>query len=165
MTLEAATPIKPPVFKNIPEQLAERPQWVTWRLEVRDGNPTKVPYTPGTLHRASTTDLMTWKTIEEAVAAYERAEPPYDGIGFAFCSADPFCGIDLDDCRNPKTGEIEDWAQEIIDNIQEGYVEASPSGTGIHVIVEGAVRGGAVKTKHIEMYDRGRYFAMSGMVL
>jgi hypothetical protein len=31
--------------ENIPDQLTERPQWVSWRLEVRKGEPTKVPYT------------------------------------------------------------------------------------------------------------------------
>ena len=43
----------PPIIENIPEQLTERPQWVCWRLEERDGRTTKVPYTPGTLRRAS----------------------------------------------------------------------------------------------------------------
>jgi putative DNA primase/helicase len=165
MTLEASTPIKPPLFENIPAQLAERPQWVTWRREVRDGTPTKVPYTPGTLRRASPTDLMTWRPFEVAVAAYERAEPPYDGIGFVFSSGDPFVAIDFDDCRNPETGELTRWAQDAINTVQEGYIEVSPSGCGLHVIVVGTLRGGAVKTKHIEMYDRQRFFTISGVTL
>jgi hypothetical protein len=48
-----------PAIENIPEELTERPQWVCWRLEERDEKLTKVPYTPGTLRRASSTDLMT----------------------------------------------------------------------------------------------------------
>src|SRR5215216_6083834 len=47
------------IVENIPKQLTERPQWVCWRLEERDDKETKVPYTPGTLRRASSTDLMT----------------------------------------------------------------------------------------------------------
>jgi putative DNA primase/helicase len=161
--------------ENIPEQLTERPQWVCWRLETRDGKPTKVPYTPGTERRASTTDLLTWRTFEEALAAYERSEPPYDGIGFVFSSADPFVGIDLDDCRNPETGEIAPWALKIADRVQEGYVEASPSGKGVHIIVEGTVRDGGRSRKkvhlngevvgEIEMYSRGRFFTITGVVL
>ena len=162
--------------ENIPEQLTERPQWVCWRLEMRDDKLTKVPYTPGTERRASATDLMTWATFEEALAAYEAGESiAYQGIGFCFSSADPFVGIDVDDCRNPKSGHIEPWALKIADRVQEGYVEASPSGTGVHIIVEGSVRdsGRSRKKVHlngavvgeIEMYSRGRFFTITGVVL
>jgi putative DNA primase/helicase len=150
------------ITENIPNQLTERPQWVCWRLETRDGKPTKVPYTPGTERRASSTELMTWATFEEALAAYEAGEPPYDGIGFVFCSADPFVGIDLDGCRNPQTGEIEPWAQKIVDTFaSEGYVEASPSGTGVHIIVKGTQKEGARRGR-VEMYGQDRYFSVTG---
>ncbi len=159
----ASTPMKPPIIENIPEQLTERPQWVCWRVLEREGKkPTKVPFIPGTERRASTTDLMTWLTFEEALAAYEAGEPPYDGIGFVFCSADPFVGIDLDDCRDPGTGRVEPWAQNIIDSVAEGYVEASPSGTGIHIIACGVLKEG-VKTKSIEVYGQDRFFTISGV--
>jgi putative DNA primase/helicase len=173
--IKEATAVYPPVVENIPGQLTERPQWVCWRLEMRGDKPTKVPYTPGTERRASSTDLMTWRTFEDALAAYEAGEPPYDGIGFMFCSADPFVGIDLDDCRNPETGEIAAWAQKIISRVQEGYIEISPSGTGVHIIVEGSVRdGGRSRRKvrvgdevvgEIEMYSRERFFTITGEVL
>ena len=160
--IDASTAVNPPVVQNIPEQLAERPQWVCWRLEERDDKSTKVPYTPGTLRRASSTDLLTWRTFSEALAAYEAGEPPYDGIGFVFCSADPFVGIDLDGCRNPETGEVAPWAKKIISRVQEGYVEASPSGTGVHIIVEGVVRDGGMRKGRAEMYGRGRFFTITG---
>src|SRR5215204_3522616 len=160
--IKATAAVDPPIIENIPEQLAERPQWVCWRREMRGGKPTKVPYTPGTERRASSTDLITWTTFEEALAAYEAAEPPYDGIGFVFCGADPFVGIDLDDCRNPETGEISAWAQKIISRVQEGYIEISPSGTGVHIIVEGSVRDGGMRKGKVEMYGRGRFFTVTG---
>jgi putative DNA primase/helicase len=175
MNTVSTTVVKPPVIENIPGQLAERPQWVCWRLETRDGKPTKVPYTPGTERRASSTDLMTWTTFEEAFAAYEAGEPPYDGIGFVFCNADRFVGIDLDKCRDPESGEVVPWAQNIITRVQEGYVEASPSGTGIHIIVEGTTPGGRARKKvrsktgevvgEIEMYGHGRFFTITGEAL
>lgn len=160
--IKATAAVDPPTIENIPEQLTERPQWVCWRREIRAGKPTKVPYTPGTERRASTTDLMTWRTFSEALEAYEAGEPPYDGIGFVFCSADPFVGIDLDDCRNPQTGEVEPWAQNIIDTFSaEGYVEASPSGTGVHIIVSGIQKEGARRGR-VEMYGQDRYFSVTG---
>jgi primase-polymerase (primpol)-like protein len=158
--------VNSPIVENIPQRLTERPQWVNWRLEERAGKPpTKVPYTPGTLRRASSTDLMTWRTFSEALAAYEAGEPPYAGIGFVFCNADPYVGIDLDDCRDPETGKVAKWAQELIDSVQEGYVEISPSGTGIHVIVEGTVRGGGMRKGKLEMYGRDRFFTITGRIL
>ena len=173
--IKATASVDPPIIENIPEQLTERPQWVCWRLEERDEKLTKVPYTPGTRSRASSTDLMTWSTFEEALVAYETGPPLYDGIGFVFCSADPFVGIDLDDCRDPKSGHIEPWALKIADRVQEGYVEASPSGTGVHIIVEGTVRDGGRSRKkvhlngevvgEIEMYSRGRFFTITGGAL
>ena len=172
MPKEKTIGVAAPTIENIPEQLTERRQWVCWRLEEREGKETKVPYTPGTLRRASSTDLMTWATFEEALAAYEASEPPYDGIGFVFCSADPFAGIDLDNCLDPESGEVSLWAQKIIDRVQEGYVEISPSGTGVHIIVEGTVRDGRARRKvrgregkvigEIEMYGRGRFFTITG---
>src|SRR3712207_5981395 len=113
--MNAITVVNKPLTENIPGQLAERHQWVCWRLEKRRDKVTKVFYTPGTECRASSTDLLTWRTFEEALAAYERGETPYDGIGFVFSSADPFVGIDCDNCRNPGSGKLEPWAQNILD--------------------------------------------------
>jgi putative DNA primase/helicase len=163
--MQATKVVSAPITEAIPEQLTQRPQWVCWRLEERHGKKTKIPYTPGTKYRASSTDLMTWRTFSEALTAYERSEPPYDGIGFCFCSADPYCGIDLDHCRDPETGTVEEWAKNLIDSVKEGYVEVSPSGTGIHIICEGVVRDGAVRKGRIEMYGRDRFFTVSGRVL
>jgi|SRR5215207_7148821 putative DNA primase/helicase len=163
--IEAISPVVSPLGENVPEELTERPQWVCWRYEERDGKMTKVPYTPGTERRASSTDLMSWSTFDKAQDAYERSESPYDGIGFVFSSADPYVGIDLDKCRNPKTGEISAWATKILGRVQEGYIEVSPSGTGIHIIVEGTVRGGGMRKGKVEMYSRDRFFTITGEVL
>jgi putative DNA primase/helicase len=151
--------------ENIPDELTERPQWVCWRYEERDDKPTKVPYTPGTLRRASSTDLMTWKPFSEALAACEADIPPYDGIGFCFSSADPFVGIDIDGCRDPETGEIAAWASPIIDRTRGSYIEVSPSGGGIHIITKGMVRAGGMRKGPIEMYSRGRFFTITGGIL
>jgi primase-polymerase (primpol)-like protein len=117
---------------------------------------------------------MTWRTFAETLSAYQVGEPPYDGIGFVFCNADPFVGIDLDDCRDPDSGVISPWAQSIIARVREGYVEASPSGTGVHIIVQGTVRDGRTRKDvhvqgevvgRVEMYGRGKFFTMTGETL
>ena len=163
------------IAENIPEELRELEQWVCWRYEERDDKLTKVPYTPLTLRRASSTDPATWSTFSEAHKAYEYGyddlsdtehnEPSYDGIGFVFSDDDPYCGIDLDKCRDPEAGDIAPWAVEILDRVGDGYAEVSPSETGIHIIIRASVRGGGMRRGPVEMYSRGRYFTITGCAL
>jgi primase-polymerase (primpol)-like protein len=42
-----ATGVIAPIFENIPKVLTKRRQWVTWRLEERDGRLTKIPLHAG----------------------------------------------------------------------------------------------------------------------
>jgi putative DNA primase/helicase len=147
--------------ENVPAELRARPAWVVWRHEERDGKATKVPYRPTSPDvRASATDMLTWGTFAEALTACERGEA--DGVGFVFSSGDPYCGVDLDGCRDPKTGEIERWARKIVAAL-DAYSEISPSGTGIHVIV----RGKAPNRRRgpVEVYSSERYFCVTGEVL
>ena len=109
-------------------------QWLVWRLEERDGKLTKIPYSPLMGQRAKSTDPETWASYEEAVRACK--EHGYGGIGFVFTSEDDLCGVDLDKCLDPETGEIESWAQEVIEQLNS-YTEVSPSGTGVHILVRG----------------------------
>jgi putative DNA primase/helicase len=159
---EVYTELEAVATGNIPPRFTQRPQWVCWRYEVRGDEITKVPYIPGTERRASTTDLLTWRSFKKAVEAYESRH--YDGIGFVFCSADPFVGIDLDGCRHPETGELAEWARQIIELVADKYVEASPSGKGVHIITRGVLKSG-VKTSSVEVYGQDRFFAMTGAVL
>jgi primase-polymerase (primpol)-like protein len=149
----------PFIVENIPEELRERPQWIVWRYEVRDEKPTKVPYSALSFERASTTDLMTWGSFDDAVAAYRVGG--FDGIGFCFCSADPFVGIDFDKCRNPETGEVDQDVLEFVRSFKSRYVEASVSGTGVHVITTGKLSGGK-KRGNREVYGQDRFFVMTG---
>jgi putative DNA primase/helicase len=162
MIPQTETPIIGVLVDNIPTRFTERPQWVMWKLEKRKGEFTKVPYIAGGVGMASATDLMTWRPFEEALKALETGR--YDGIGFVFSSGDEFVGIDLDKCRNPETGEIEKWATEIINSVSYKYVEASPSGTGAHIITRGKLRDGRKKGK-IEVYGQEKFFTFTGVKL
>lgn len=144
--------------EGIPAELKRRAQWVLWKREDRGNGPTKVPYSPRG-GRASSTDLMTWGTFEEVLAVLDR----YDGLGFVFCSGDPYTGVDLDGCRDPEAGHIEPWAVEIIEAL-DSYAEVSPSGKGIHIVVKGKVPT-PLKRPCIEIYSTERYFTVTGRVL
>ena len=134
-------------------------QWLCWRTEERDGKPTKVPYAPHTGERASSTNPESWTNYEEAARA--RNEHGYHGIGFVFTAGDDLCGVDLDGCLNPETGEIESWAQEIIEEL-DSYTEISPSETGVHILLRGELPPGRNRKGHFEAYDKDRYFTVSG---
>ncbi len=155
---------------NVPAELRRRDQWVLWRLESAKGRgstkQTKVPYTTSGRH-ASSTDPGTWCSLDEALMALECGS--FTGIGFVF-DGNGHVGIDLDHCRDPGTDVIDDWARAILDDLA-GYTEVSPSGTGVHVIVAGALPGkgrkhklnrkGAHPDAAVEIYDRGRYFTVT----
>jgi len=134
-------------------------QWVCWRSEERDGKTTKIPYSPITGRRASSTNPDTWGDYPEAVKA--RKERDFDGLGFVFTESDPFCGVDLDACVDPRTGEIASWASEIVREL-DSYTEYSPSSMGLHVLLRAKLPPGRNRKDRIEIYDRGRYFTMSG---
>jgi primase-polymerase (primpol)-like protein len=116
--------------------------------------------------KASVTDAEAWGTIQQALAAARRHN--YAGVGFVFTADDPYIGIDLDNCRDPQTGELKPWAADIVRQFPDAYVEASPSGTGIHIITRGVAPHNGKAAYHdgaVEMYDRARYFTVSGVAL
>jgi putative DNA primase/helicase len=143
--------------ESIPEELKARSQWVVW--EAVGEKPDKVPYSARTDRKASSTDLMTWSTFEEALQAYEKDE--YAGLGFMFSSGDPYTGIDLDNCVDEE-GEIALWALEIA-RYFDSYTELSATGSGLHVIVRGDVpnrrKGG------VEVYSSKRFFTVTGHIV
>jgi KaiC/GvpD/RAD55 family RecA-like ATPase len=157
-------------LKTIPNSLKELPQWLMWKLEASSSRPTKLPYQVNG-QMAKSNDKSTWNTFE---AVAKRAKGPgYSGIGFVFSDADPFIGIDLDGCRNPDSGKVADWAKEIANKL-DSYTELSPSGTGLKVFARGEWRNQTGKklelpaeiicdkSPAIEIYDRVRYFAVTG---
>ncbi|RKD87987.1 phage NrS-1 polymerase family protein [Halopiger aswanensis] len=143
----------------LPDQLTEREQWICWREENRDDKPTKVPVDPTTGDFASTTDDRAWTDLEEALEYVAMGAA--DGIGFVFTVTDPLVGVDLDDCRDPETGEPLGPATTIIERL-DSFTEVSPSGTGYHVILEGELPDGRNRHDSIEMYDQARFFTVTG---
>ncbi|WEL18859.1 Primase-polymerase (primpol) domain containing protein [Halorhabdus sp. SVX81] len=142
----------------IPERLQNREQWICWREETRDGKATKVPIEPGSDEFASTTDAETWMNFETACREVERED--IEGVGFVFSEADPFVGVDLDDCRDPD-GQLDETARNIVERL-DSYTEVSPSGTGVHVIVEGELPDGRNRRGNVELYETARFFTVTG---
>lgn len=144
----------------VPERLRARDQFVVYRLEERDSKETKVPYSARGGGKASTTRASTWASHQTA-AAYAEQQGWVDGLGFVFSPHDSLAGVDLDHCRDPEAGAIDEWALRII-KFFDSYAEVSPSGTGVHLLVGGVLPAGGRKHDRIEIYDRSRFFTLTG---
>ena len=150
-------------LRNLPAELRDRPQWIGYRLvpSTRPGKTDKIPINPHTGHNAKSTDPATWGAFAEAVAAVKRYK--LAGVGFVFSADDPYSGVDLDDCIDA-AGELAPWALAIVGRL-DSYCERSQSGGGVHVIVRAVLPPAGRRKGHVEMYDEGRFFAITGDVI
>jgi len=143
-------------WEKIPSALRARPQWVLWRVEQRDGKPTKVPYTAGGT-RADVTNPNTWATFDTVLDAYRRGG--FDGIGFVLTEEAGIVCVDLDHARNGEGWTPE--AQEIM-RLLNTYAEVSPSGEGLHLWALGRLPEGRRRRKGVEMYNSRRFITITG---
>ena len=150
---------------TIPDSLKAIDRWLLWRY-IKKTKPngetvwTKVPF-QGNGVPASTTNPATWCSYEDALDAWMIGD--FDGIGITLGS--DIQGIDLDDCRDPDTGELNELATEVLEKV-EGYAEVSPSGTGIKLFAKTNLDGSRTKKEvGVELYREGRYFTVTGQVM
>ena len=88
-------------YTTLPPSLRSRPQWVAWRAvpyTTKEGKSkiNKIPINPKTGHEAKANDFTTWGTDLEAVTHAQANN--LAGVGFMFCEADDYTGIDFDHC-------------------------------------------------------------------
>ncbi|MBP6965074.1 MAG: hypothetical protein KBC96_11775 [Armatimonadetes bacterium] len=148
-------------YASIPEELKARPQWVCYRIEQRNGKPTKVPYQAGR-RRAKSNDPSTWHSFPDVVEAAGKRGNRFDGVGFMLSEADPYVFIDLDHVVSD--GVIEDWGEKLIAKA-DSYSEFSRSGSGIHIMVRARKPGGRCRTHEFpkfEIYENARLVVFTG---
>jgi predicted P-loop ATPase len=165
-----------PNYDAAPAEMREKRIWLIWEyvwIEPKNGTAGRWSKEPliaqANYAHALTNKPETWRSFEDAC----RFSIMASGIGAVM--KDDYCGVDLDNCREPKTGAIAPWAQRIID-LLNSYSEVSPSGTGVRIFVrltaplrEGGrkKRGGKELGWAIEVYDRTspRYLTVTGVVV
>ena len=154
----------PVLFANIPYDLKKIPRWVMWRfMEVGTGDNkrwSKIPLRP-TGEQAKANDPSTWTDFLSVQEAYNSGR--FDGVGFVFTDDDNLAGVDLDDCFDHQTERFTNAAlQQIADKVS-GYMEVSPSGTGVKIFTRANLGPAHVDhTLGLEVYNRGRYFTVTG---
>jgi len=115
-------------FKGIPATLRAYPCWCVWKLQDRDGKPTKVPFNPCAKGCARSNDRNTFSPFADAERAYNRGG--YSGMGIGIF--DDMAAIDIDHCIDD-AGQLSDMAQDIISTMG-CYTEHSPSGKGLRIL-------------------------------
>lgn len=157
--------------ENIPETLVEKGQWVCWRYKFSSDRDewTKIPIDVSGGF-ASSTDPDTWSSFSRALDTHENNRENTDGIGFVVSENGTVTGVDLDDCRDPETGDLDEWAAETVEDLPT-YAEVSPSGTGLRLFGLGFIPDGGTRADvegaegHLEMYETGRYLTVTGQQL
>jgi hypothetical protein len=148
----------------IPATLRQIPQWVLWRWEKRSDphtgevKSTKIPYQPGGA-KAESDNPATWSPFEVVLRAYQAGG--FSGIGFEVTKDVGIVGVDLDHCRNPKTGVIEEWAQRIVDQLNS-YTDITPSNEGLRIFLYAKLPPKDRKIGNFECYSSGRYLTVTG---
>ena len=154
-------------YQNIPQELRSLKQWGLFELkwvEARKKN-TKIPINPYDGSAGKSNDPNTWSDFDTAMRALNDVERA-DGLAFYF--ANGYVGLDIDHIDS----NLEDWRagdndpnnlvnkfQDLTDNT---YMEVSQSGTGIHAIFKGKMPGKRRRKGNYEMYQTGRFFALTG---
>lgn len=137
---------------NIPEELADRPQWLVWKFisKPSDKKPRKVPFyvsgRPRSGGNGSDEDVAQLVTLDVAWNAVQSGD--YSGLGFAFLPGDGLVGVDLDGSINDD-GDLRADHKMILQAVRT-YTERSPSGKGYHLIAKASQ-----KFPHKKNHDKG----------
>jgi putative DNA primase/helicase len=152
----------PHPYKNIPDLLKQQPNWVVWGIH---NAPPKAPFNPVSVlsgrpspARAGIKD--TWGSYHDAVDAVNCNVA--QGIGYEFEGNDIY-GIDLDKVID-RHGALTSEAYSIVNQL-DSYTEISPSGKGLHIFVfapEAQITRHRKKDHFLEIYNKGRYFTITG---
>ena len=119
--------------RDVQETMDLPAQFVCWRHEVNDkGASIKVPYSPRTGKKINHLQAANWMTEQEARELCAQSQGA--GVGFVLTDRDPFCVIDIDNCRI-EGDQYHAWAHMAISPFytQGAAFEISQSGYGVHL--------------------------------
>jgi putative DNA primase/helicase len=152
------------MYEAIPHELKQLKNWCCFKLQQRGEKITKIPVDANTGNLGKSNDESTWSSFDTALEAIHKFN--CDGLGFYFNP--PYFGIDIDkvsdEINRYKTGDHEDNIVSEFIEMMGSYAEYSVSGTGIHIIAKGKLPVGGRRKGNVEMYDSGRFFAMTGNI-
>ena len=152
-------------YQNIPKELRNLKQWGLFHLKYvpeRHKN-TKIPLNAydGTLGKSN--DPSTWAEFDTALRALDKFDNA-DGLAFYF--ANGYVGLDIDNINNDLQDYLAGAPETLVSKFKkftsDTYMEVSQSGKGIHAIFKGKIPGKRRRKANYEMYESGRFFALTG---
>ncbi len=135
-----------------PSEMLQEKRWVRYFLKEKpEGGTAKIPL-------GNHSDPSTWEDFNMCAAMVENGQ----GIGYNFLGGQ-IHGLDIDHCRNPKTGELCPEAMVLLSRLGS-WAEYSVSGNGIHVLFKGNVRGKELREQCLQYWNpknSPRFFALT----
>lgn len=151
-------------YENIPDELKQEKRWCLYKIILRDGKNTKMPIMPSG-KPARSNDRLSWHSFDDCLNALSKNQ----GTGLGFFLGDGYIGIDIDKVSDEIMEYSMDFnASSMTADFLRGiltYAEISPSKTGLHFIGKGKVPGERKRYKNLEIYDRDRFFTITGNIL
>jgi putative DNA primase/helicase len=146
--------------------------WVGFRAHLEDSAWKKPPYQIGYPSRlAANNNPEHWRNEGDVREVLALAPELFDGFGIALTAEAGITLIDVDDVRDPETGELDDWAREFVETF-DTWGEISVSGRGIHLFARGRLPGSGVvgyldglAGQKVEAYSAGRFAYLTGHAL
>ena len=158
-------------LEGIPNELKVLKQWGLWALVSKEGKKSAKRLMSADMRRISTKpkDFIHLEVFDVALemlrkryrhqALIEGEKWVVSGLGFVLTADDPFVIVDVDDCI--VEGQLSAEALEVIDHFN-APTEVSYSGNGIHIICKGSLPNPACRKGKYEIYEKERFFALTG---
>ncbi|WP_461241226.1 phage NrS-1 polymerase family protein, partial [Paucilactobacillus sp. N302-9] len=154
-------------YDNIPTELRSLTQWGTYEKVWNEERHkyTKIPHNALNDEGGRSNAPDTWVDFQTALAGMKK----FNRDGLAFYFGNGYVGLDIDHIKD----EIEQYllgdyqhtvVKDVIDKLQS-YTEVSLSDEGIHAIFKGKIPGNRRRKSNIEMYESGRFFALTGKTI
>ena len=145
---------------NIPRCLRDRPRWTVWRsVPGRNGKPSKPPVDAKSGGPGNVRDPTTWSSFPVALEAVASGQ--YQGVQFILSDQDDLVGVDVDKCRDVKTGKIDPLMFAAVKAL-DSYTELSPSGCGLRVFLSGSLPGNGRNKNGVEVYADRKALTVTG---
>ena len=161
-------------YQSIPKEMRSELRWSVWR---RESGKRKIPYAVLRGGRWSTKEpcksnrTSMWVSFDEALHCLLKSDGNLHGLSFALGHG--WAGFDFDDCivDGKMNAQVKSWLKRL-----GGYQETSQSGKGVKTVLYGRLTPAFLASartgrqfKHIpvkgmatEVYDRGRFFFLTG---
>lgn len=145
-------------------------EWKAWRRgEAHKGAWTKVPWFPpkqGPGQPLQTSHPEQARSYAVARDMVLRGDA--DGVGWVVTGETEWVWLDLDKCRDPKTGAVAPWAVALLERVRAIglYTEISPSGQGVRVLgragLDAPMQGRVDMTRLLAVVDEDGLRAWGG---